>query len=196
MGSGLFSCDPHGFTCVSGNPAIHSHGVFQGNIGDVPGDVMEKDRVDAVAFLPHEILNDFNACGPELPDALSGYFGIGIRGSNDDPLDPAFDYGFSTGRLLSIMTTRLQCYVHFCPIRRFRQLLQRFSFGVQFSVPLMAAKTDDPAIFHDYRTHHGIWIGMTCRRSGQIYGMPHIFFIRFESLLHSVPFRFISMCFC
>ena len=195
MGSGLFPCDPHGSACVRGDPAIRSHGIFQGNIGNVPGDVMEKDRIDAVALLPQEILDDFDARGPELTDAFSSHPGIWIRGSDDDPFDPAGDHSLGTGRLLSVMAAGLQCNVHIRSLRGLRQISQRFAFGMQTAIALMTAQTYDPVLFDDHRANHWIGAGMARGCFCQVDGMPHIFFIWLEGLFHPPPFQFLNTCF-
>ena len=110
--AGFFPGDPAGCSCFGSDLAVHGHGVFQRDIGSAGLDIMEKDRVDGVAFLTHKILDDFDSVLLQDTCSVARYKRIGIAGSDDHSFDPAFENGVGAGGLLAVMAAGLQRYIN------------------------------------------------------------------------------------
>ena len=105
--SSKFSGDPLRSTVFAGNSSIHCHGIFYNTIGAFRCDIVEKNRIDGIAFFSQEIRIYGNSSITKLLNALSGNQWIWVTRANINGFNPALYDCFGAGWLLAVMAAWL-----------------------------------------------------------------------------------------
>ena len=185
---GLLSCDPFGFAGPGGDLAIRRHSILHDHIGGPAGDVVEKDRVDGVAFLPHEVLDHFDARLPQDLRALARHQGIGIPGADDHPGDPVLHDGLRAGRRFAVVAAGLQGHVDGGAVGRLSERGDGVAFRMELPAFLMIAFADDLTVLDDHRPHHGVGVAPALASLCELDGPQHVSSVfRVHCLILGVP---------
>ena len=177
MAPGRLSRDPLGRTREGRDLAVHRHGVFHGNEGPPGGDVVEKDLVQRVTFLPQNVFRYLHAVRPQDRHALSCHQRIWVGGADHHPADAGCQDRIHAGRLLSVVAAGLQRHIHGGSGGVSVAGCQRIPLRVGFPVPLMPALSDNCAVLYDHGAHHGIRRRPALSPFRQRQGQTHIFHI-------------------
>ena len=153
---GCLARDPLGRTRIGRDLAVHRHGVFHGNEGPPGGDVVEEDPVQRVTFLPQNVFRHLHAVRPQDRRALSRHQRIWVGGADHHPADAGCQDRIHAGRLLSVVTARLQRHIHGGSGGVGGAGCQRVALRMGLPVPLVPALSDNCAVLYDHGAHHGI----------------------------------------
>ena len=176
--SGRFSCDPLRCTCLCRNFPIQCHGIFHHYIRCLRRNIMEEYRVQTVTFFPHKILNYCNSRFTQYLCTFSCHLWIRIPGTNHHFFNLLFYDRFRTRRCLAIMTAWFQRNIDCRTLCRFCKRCDCIALCMKFSAFFMITFPDDPAVFYDHCTYHGIRIRPSFSFFCKLDCPEHVFLIR------------------
>ena len=177
MGTGLLPRHPFGCSGTGRDFPIHGHGVFHHHKGALGPDVVEKDLVQFVTFVPEDALHHFHAVLPQDSDALARHKGIGVPGARRHPAYARLQNGVGAGRLAPVVTAGLQGDVHIPAPGVLRAGGQRVALRMGLAALLVPTLADDPPVLHHHRPHHGVGRGPAPAPLRQLQSQAHIVLI-------------------
>ena len=174
MSPGRLPGDPPGDPRAGGNLAVQSHGIFQGHIGPLFGNVVEEDEIQPPALLFQYVLSHFHPIFPKLGNPLPRHQGIGVPGAHHHPGDPRLQDGPGAGGLPPLVAAGLQGDVQNGPRRGLGTAGQSLPLRVGLAAPVVPPPADHPSLLHDHRPHHGVGRGPSPPPLRQRQGQFHV----------------------
>ena len=146
----LCSGNPFAFSIVTCNLSICCHSIFHNNIRRLVCNIMKEYRIQGITFFFQDMCFYLYPCFTQNRNSFSCYKSIWVIRAYIHFLNPMFYNGLCTRWLFSIMTTRFQCYIHFCTFCILCCVGKCVSFCMKVTIFCMISFSYYFAIFYDY----------------------------------------------